>query len=174
MSESYESESSGGEDAAIRQAMSMALGAVPSGLFILTASFDERRMGLLVAWVQQACFEPPMVSIALRKGSSIMPLISDSRQFGLCQLGESNGKLRRKFTTQIDEAEDPFLGVALRKPKLSKLPIMEAANSYFECELACHIDVEGDHDLFVGHVVNAGFNGPFTPVIHTRDDGFKY
>ena len=161
-------------DQAVRQAAGSALGAIPSGLFILTAAHEDRRLGSLVGWVQQVCFEPAMVSIAIRKGTPIMPLISESRQFGLCQLATDDRMLLRKFGQQTDLGEDPFLGMPLIKPVLTKLPIIATARAFFECELNCHMDVEGDHDLFVGRIVNAGYKSGFEPVVHLRANGFEY
>ena len=64
------------------------MGRLPSGMFVLTAASGEKRTGIIVSFVQQACINPPMVTVAIRKGRPIMPLISESRQFGLCQLAE--------------------------------------------------------------------------------------
>lgn len=161
-------------DPGLKQAVGSALGAIPSGLFVLTAAHEDRRLGSLVGWVQQACFEPPMVSIAIRKGTPIMPLISESRQFGLCQLADADRMLLRKFAQQTDPGEDPFLGMPLVKPILNKVPILAGCRAYVECELNCHMDVEGDHDIFVGRIVNAAYRGPFEPAVHLRTDGFKY
>ncbi|MGB0766230.1 MAG: flavin reductase family protein [Phycisphaeraceae bacterium] len=157
-----------------RAAVASTLGAIPSGLYILTAAHEDRRLGVLVGWVQQCCFEPPMVSISIQKGTPIMPLISESRQFGLCQLGTEDGRHIRKFGGQVDLGDDPFLGQQLIKPVLAKLPILAASRSYMECELVCHMDVEGDHDIFVGVLRNAGYTPPFEPKIHLRDDGMSY
>lgn len=161
-------------DDATLAAASSALGAIPSGQFVLTSAFEDRRLGVLVGWVQQVCFEPPMVSISIQKGTPIMPLISESRQFGLCQVGEDDRVMVRKFGGQADLGDDPFLGQQLIKPLLPKLPILAAAKSYLELELVCHMDVEGDHDVFVGTVRNAGFQAPFTPAVHIREDGMVY
>jgi len=154
--------------------MASALGAIPSGQFVLTAAFEDRRLGMLIGWVQQVCFEPAMVSISIRKGTPIMPLISESRQFGLCQVGVDDRVLVRKFAGQSDLGDDPFLGQQLVRPLMPKLPIIAASKSFLECELVCHIDVEGDHDVFVGTVRNAGFHGPFTPAVHIRENGLAY
>jgi len=161
-------------DEALRQAVGAALGAIPSGLFVLTAAHEDRRLGTLVSWVQQACFEPPMVCVAIAKGTPIMPIVSESRFFGLCQLGSDDRTLTRKFANATDPGDDPFLGVQLVKPVLHKLPILASARVYLECELSCHMDVEGDHDLFVGTVHHAGYRGPFDPAVRTREDGFGY
>lgn len=155
-------------------AASSALGAIPSGQFVLTAAFEDRRLGMLITWVQQVCFEPAMVSISIQKGTPIMPLISESRRFALCQVGTEDRMLLRKFGGQIDLGDDPFLGQQLIKPLMPKLPILAAAKSYMELELVCHMDVEGDHDVFVGAVRNAGYQAPFEPMVHLRDNGMAY
>lgn len=129
-----------------------ALGCIPSGRFVLTAEHEDRRAGMLVHWVQQVCIEPSMVSVAVAKGKPIMPLISESRKFALCQIGEDDKRMQRKFAQDSEPGDDPFLGFELRPSKLGSVPIMSGALAYFECELSCHMDVEGDHDLFVGRV----------------------
>ena len=53
------------------------------------------------------------------------------------------------------------------------VPIFAGSMSYLECELVCHMDVEGDHDLFVGTVRHAGGEGG-KPWVHVRKDGFSY
>ncbi|MFP4144031.1 MAG: flavin reductase family protein [Phycisphaeraceae bacterium] len=133
-----------------------AMSRVPGGLFVLTAQAEERRLGLVTNLVQQVSIKPPMLYVAVAKGESIMPLISESRQFGLCQLSEEDKLIRRKFSRPIDPADDPFLGYELIHGQLPNLPILAGAMAYLECELSCHIDVEGDHDLFVGLVRGGG------------------
>lgn len=140
----------------INAAIAAALGVVPTGAFVLTAQHEDRRAGMLVQWVQRVCESPPMISVAVAKGKAIMPLLSESRKFALCQLGENDRLLKRKFAQDSEPGDDPFLGFELRKSKLGNVPIMKDALAYFECELSCHMDVEGDHDLFVGLIHAAG------------------
>jgi len=158
----------------MQHAIGKALGQIPSGIFVVTAEHEDRRLGMIAGWVQQVCFEPPMVSVAIAKGRSIMPLISESRRFGLCQLGEADRLLYRKFSKTDEVGEDPFLGHELIHGKLHPLPILAQTAGYLECELACHMDFEGDHDLFVGIIRGAGSRDDATPMIHLRDDGFAY
>lgn len=159
-------------DEKIKQGIGAALGRIPAGMFILTACHEERRGGMLCSWVQQLCFEPPMVSVAVAKGRPIMPLISESRSFGLCQLSASDKVILRKFAGGSDPNEDPFLGFDLVAND-TDIPIFTSSMSYFECELASHLDVEGDHDLFVGKVIAGKSNGS-EPIIHLRENGFRY
>src|SRR5690554_6461350 len=97
-------------DEVTKQAIGAALGRIPSGLFILTAQYEDRRAGMLASWVQQVCFEPPMICVAVGKGRPIMPLISESRSFGLCQIADGERVMLRKFASGSELGEDPFLG----------------------------------------------------------------
>ncbi|MEM9881949.1 MAG: flavin reductase family protein [Planctomycetota bacterium] len=141
-----------------------ALGRVPTGRFVLAAQHEDRRMGMLARWVQRVCDKPPMLSVAVAKGKPIMPLISESRRFALCQLGEDDRLLQRKFAQDSEPGDDPFLGFELRPSVLGNVPIVAGVLAYYECELACHMDVEGDHDLFVGHV-HAAESRAGTPLV---------
>jgi flavin reductase (DIM6/NTAB) family NADH-FMN oxidoreductase RutF len=160
-------------DAATKQAIGEALGRIPAALYVLTAAHEDRRGGILCSWVHQVCFEPPMISVAIMKGRSVMPLISESRQFALCQLGENDRLVQRKFSHAHDSAEDPFLAFETLPSKLPGVPILHTSVGYLECELVCHMDVEGDHDLFVARVANARSFGA-KPIIRERGDGFAY
>lgn len=159
-------------DEQTKKGIGSALGRIPSGMFILTAAHEERRGGMLCSWVQQVCFEPPMVSVAVGKGRPIMPLISESRRFGICQLSKDDKVILRKFTGGHDPSEDPFLGFEL-KHLASGVPVFEKSLTYLECELTSHLDVEGDHDLFVGRVLSGGTPGG-EPIVHLRANGFRY
>ncbi|MCC6581355.1 MAG: flavin reductase family protein [Phycisphaeraceae bacterium] len=156
-----------------RAGIAAALGRIPSGLFVITARHEDRATGMLASWVQQVCFEPPMVSIAVAKGRPIMPLISESRHFGICQLPVGEKIIVRKFAAGIDGGEDPFLGFEMIHNTVTGVPILAHVLGYLECEVKCHVDVEGDHDVFVG-TVRAGRHIAGEPWVHLRDDGFKY
>jgi len=157
-----------------REGIGRAIGRIPSGLFILTARHEDRRLGMLTSWVQQACMDPPMVSVAVHKGRPIMPLISESRRFGICQIAQGERLILRKFLSNNgDPDEDPFLGLEMIHDTLLAVPILANVLSYIECEMICHMDVEGDHDLFVGLARNGRYIAG-EPHIHLREHGFKY
>lgn len=150
-----------------------ALGRIPSGLFILTAWNEDRRMGMLASWVQQVSFKPPLISVAVAKTRPIMPLISESKQFGLCQLPQDNKTVMRKFSGPIDPSDDPFLGVELISDTVTRIPILANTLAYLECEVTCHLDVDGDHNLFVGHVKGGNYLSG-EPYVHLRKNGYSY
>ncbi len=165
-------------DEQVREHVGAVLGRIPSGLFVLTARHEDRRSGILASWVQQVSFKPAMVSVAVAKGRLVMPLISESRRFGLCQLPEDERIIMRKFASKGDPMEDPFLGFDMLNQTATQVPILANVMGYLECEVTCHLDVEGDHDLFVGTVLSGRLlmNGeePPKPYIHLRKNGFSY
>ena len=161
-------------DDALRRDIGSALGPIPSGLFILTAQYEDRRAGMLTSWVQQAGFDPPMVSVAVGKGRPIMPLISASQNFGLCQIPVGDKVLLRKFAKPTDPGDDLFLGLELVGDTVTGLPILAQSLAFLECEAAFHLDIEGDHDLFIGAVVAGRHLNDDKPWVHIRDHGFKY
>jgi flavin reductase (DIM6/NTAB) family NADH-FMN oxidoreductase RutF len=155
----------------VQEAIDRALRRVASGLFVLTAEHDDMdiRMGRLVSRVQRVCDSPPMVSVAVGKGWPIMPLISESRHFGLCQVGMGDRVMRRKFDEDSVVSNDPFLGLDMIASSLPRVPLLAQSIAYLECVIVCHMDVEGDHDLFVGEVKAAGCYGG-VPFIHPWED----
>ncbi len=164
-------------DPEVRETVGQAMGRLPSGIFVLTAACGEKRTGIIVSFVQQACINPPMVTVAIRKGRPIMPLISESRQFALCQLAEDDRLMLRKFAKFNNAAvtEDPFLGYELFEGTLPNLPILANTLAYLECVLVTHMDIEGDHDLFVGAVRGGALRQSSTqPHIRLRDNGHDY
>lgn len=151
-----------------------ALGRIPSGLFILTARHGERRTGMLASWVQQAGFQPPTVSVAVARGRPIIPLVQNSHQFGLCQVPSDDKILLRKFARAIEPDEDPFADLELVRGGKTSVPLLAAALTNLECEVATHVDFDGDHTLLIGKVVGGVTNSHKKPIVHVRNNGFKY
>ncbi|MEX0774857.1 MAG: flavin reductase family protein [Phycisphaeraceae bacterium] len=150
-----------------------AMGRIPQGLFVLTARHEDRRTGILVSWVQQVCFSPPMVAVSVAKGRPIMPLISESRAFGLCQLYEGERTIFRKFASGTPDNEDPFLGLELLPDTYAHVPVLAGSMSYMACEVVRHVDADGDHDMFIG-AVRTGNYLQGIPHVHLRDSGLRY
>ena len=160
-------------DQKTKEQIGAALGQIPSGLFILTAQYKDRRHGMLTSWIQQVCFEPPMVSVAVGKGRPIMPLIREASCFGLCQLPQNDKVIMQKFASGISPDEDPFAELEMSDDRDGSVPILANVLSYLICDLVCHMDLEGDHDLFIGSI-HAGRYLEGKPKVRVRKNGFTY
>jgi flavin reductase (DIM6/NTAB) family NADH-FMN oxidoreductase RutF len=131
-----------------------ALNSLPSGTFLLTAKFDDRRSGMLVHWVQPCAEEPALVAVAARKGHSIEPLIRDSRSFAICRIDMGDRLLFRKFASHQppDEEGDPFDSIEVES-LVTGSPVLSRATAVLDCVVVRHFDLEADHELFVGQVL---------------------
>lgn len=136
-----------------RADVSGALDRIPAGSFVLTSSYSDQRGGVAVRWVQQCCQNPPMVMVAVEKGHSLSPVIRDSRSFAVCQLDPADRSTVRAFEQQAPGI-DPFVGVMSTNAP-SGAPVPARALAFVDCELARHVDIDGDHEIYVGVVHHA-------------------
>lgn len=131
------------------------MGELPSGLFIMTAQFEGRRTGVIVRSVQQCAEEPPMICVSMRKGHWISPLVRDSHYFGLCKVGGSERLILKKFSEPHRPRDgDPFDCLPVEK-LVSGTPILGRSKAVFDCEVARHLDLEADFEMFIGRVLAA-------------------
>lgn len=157
----------------VRGSIGKALARLPLTQFILTAAHEHRMRAVLVSWVQQVTFEPPMLMLAIDKTLAVGPFLHESRGFALNQIAETDRLLQRKFRYDTVIKQDGFETLDLvRKPRGS--PVLTRAAAYFDCELVRHIDIEGDHDLYIGRILDAGVLNDGPSLIHPRRDGFEY
>jgi len=131
-----------------------ALSLFPRGCFLLTASFDHKRAGQIVESVQPCADEPMLVCVAARKGHPIEPLIRDAHTFAVCRIEPDDKLIMRKFgpTKAPAAAGDPF--DALEVERLATgAPIPKRCMAALDCQVLRHLDVEADHELYIGLVV---------------------
>src|SRR5687768_3423944 len=95
----------------IRNTIGKALGRIPSGVFVLTASHDDESSAMLASWVQQASFQPPGVSVAISRHRAVVPLIRRSNQFALSIIPENDTTLMKRYARGVKPDEDAFAGM---------------------------------------------------------------
>ena len=148
-----------------------ALDALPAPVCVSTATPAGRQPGLALDLVQLAALEPPTVFVSLPKGHSISPMIRDSRVFGLCQLAADDRLLLRRFRDADDHAEtNPFDG--LETERLSTgVPLLTGAMSLLDCEVAMHLDIEADYEVYMARVVASRNGTGEEPMLASRSKG---
>ncbi len=141
---------------------------LPAARFLLTAAHGASRNGMIVTRVQHCADEPPIVAFSVRKGHQLSPLIRDSAMFGLAELRPTDRLLARKFESPVElHGEDPFLGHRLLPDALTRgLPIPHGVPAWVCCELVRHLDIEADHELYVGRAITGAVLDEPLPVIN--------
>lgn len=158
-------------DDQLKERIARPLGEIPSGCFILTAGDGERSTGLLASWVQQAGFEPPMVSVALKRGRPIEQIIEASRHFVLNAVPEDRAALFRHFGRGFALEEPAFDGIAVHDSPAG--PVLEDCSGHLECRVQSVTDA-GDHRLYIAEVIGGDPRDGRRPYVHVRSNGFKY
>jgi flavin reductase (DIM6/NTAB) family NADH-FMN oxidoreductase RutF len=148
---------------------------MPSGLYVIGGRAGDRRNGMTLNWATQVSSDPKSVAISVEKAAFTHELIAEGQVFTLNIVSREDRAIVRKFTkpVEVDDAahtmnEFPF------HDGLTGAPILDQAVAFLECRVQQSVDV-GDHTLFLGEIVNAGFQKPEdTEVLRMEDTRMNY
>jgi flavin reductase (DIM6/NTAB) family NADH-FMN oxidoreductase RutF len=149
-----------------------ALGRIPSGLFVLTIRHGTQETGMLTSWIQQCSFDPPQVTVALKKGRDVLDWLTDGASFVLNILPEGAKTLIGHFGKGFSRGEAAFDGVKLNRDR-DTAPVLSASHAYLACRVVSRVDA-GDHVLLIARVQSGGVLNEGKPTVHVRKNGLKY
>lgn len=155
-----------------RKQLGAALGRIPSGLFILTARRGQTETGLLASWVQQCGFDPPTVSVAIRREREIAAWLTEGASFVLNLLEEDQTDMIAHFGRGFALNQPAFEGLEVDRAAEGG-PVLQDALAYLHCQVSGRCSV-GDHDLFLGRVIAGKVLNDGHPMVHVRRSGFHY
>jgi flavin reductase (DIM6/NTAB) family NADH-FMN oxidoreductase RutF len=159
-------------DADKRKQFQIALGRVPSGLFILTIRHGDAETGMLTSWVQQCSFDPPQVSLALKQGREVGAWLTPDALFVLNILDDSQTDMIGHFGRGFALNEPAFEGLEIERPDDGP-PVLREALGYLVCRVASRC-AAGDHDLIIARVIGGGLLNEGHPMVHIRKNGTHY
>ena len=152
--------------------LARAMGRIPSGLFILTAGRGTGATGLLTSFVQQAGFEPPVVTVAINKKRGIADLIRQDKAFCLSILRSGAKKLVTHFARGFEPDEPAFEGLRIKLCGRG-IPYLADAHGHLSCEVVGESGWS-DHVVFCGKVIAGACHDDATPWVHVRTNGLSY
>lgn len=152
--------------------MLKALGRMPSGLFVVTAGTGDAATGFLASWIQQAGFEPPTVTVAVKKGRPIVDLLHETKAFCVNILGTGDKDLLRHFAAGFAPGVPAFTGIDTGTTSVG-IPYLRGALAYLDCRVLGSADWS-DHLLFCGEVVAGARHRDEVPMTHVRKTGGSY
>ena len=148
-----------------------ALGKLPSGVYIVTSILDGKEIGMLASFVEQAGFDPPMVTAAVSNGRRIITAIEQSGLMGINVLGEEDARLMKPFTQSDNDS--PFTGLELDENEHA-IPQLSDALAFLACRITGKIE-GGDHTIYAAEVIDGILNDPSCqPMVRIRKNGFQY
>ena len=142
-----------------------AMGAVATGVSVVTTDGESGRFGLTVSAVASVSAEPPMLLVCLNRKSLAVAAIDQNRLFAVNILGSDSKDVAQIFSGRPAEGTAyDFDRHQWAKGFARNMPVLITAASSFECEVEGVTDA-GTHRIFVGRVV-ASLRNHADPLIY--------
>jgi flavin reductase (DIM6/NTAB) family NADH-FMN oxidoreductase RutF len=154
----------------------------PSGLYVLGSRAGERRNGMTINWASQVSFDPKLVAVSVETTAYTHELIVEGGVFSVNLVDREDRAIVRKFTkpVEVDLEARTLNGFPFHDGRTGA-PLLDQAVAYVECEVRQRVELArggssgAGHSLFLGEVVDAGFQKPEeTPVLRMEDTRMSY
>lgn len=149
-----------------------ALGRIPSGIFILTASYGDKKTGMLASWVMQSSFDPPMVTVAIKNTRYLVDWLRNGARVAVNVLSEDEKSMLSHFGRGFDPDAPAFSGIELLEGETTA-PVLADALAYLEGSVATSMET-GDHVVFAIRCEKGRLLSQGQPMTHIRKDGMNY
>lgn len=126
---------------------------------------------MLASWIQQSAFDPPMISVAVKKGRPIESLIDQSGHFVVNILSDNPGPMFKHFGKGFGPDDDAFAGLAVTDYAAGVIIPDQVA--WLACKVRAKHDA-GDHWLYLGEITSAEAMEGAQPYVHHRKNGLSY
>jgi flavin reductase (DIM6/NTAB) family NADH-FMN oxidoreductase RutF len=149
---------------------------MPSGLYVIgSTDRGERRNGMTANWVSQLSFDPKWIGVSVERAALTHELIDAGGCFAISIIDREDRAIVRKFTKPVDvDLAAKTLNEIPYVERVTGAPILAAAVAFVDCEVREQLTA-GDHTLFAGEVVDAGFaKDEDTPVLRMEDTKMSY
>lgn len=153
------------------EGIAKALGRIVGGCAIVTAKSGGKSNGLLASWIQQAGMEPPMVSVAIKKGRPIEGIIDAAGSFGINILGEHAEAMMKHFSKGFGPEDNAFAG--LKTCECGGAVAIDDRIAFLSAVVHGKYDA-GDHWIYVGKVTGGDGDDTKKPYLHIRKQGLSY
>ena len=140
------------------------------GVYILSSVNEGEYCVSTVTWVSQASFEPPMISVCIKRDSASYEIVKKRGEFILHLLGDTQKELASTFFKPTIFENEKLNGQEFSLE--SNLPLLKDIPAYIQCKVV-EILENGDHPLFLAEVVDAKINNDSNP-LELRKTGWTY
>ncbi|WP_341763599.1 flavin reductase family protein [Candidatus Tisiphia endosymbiont of Beris chalybata] len=142
-----------------------ALGNFPSGITIITTSYDNKLFGLTVSSFTSVSLFPPLILFCINKQAPSIKAFTNSKYFAVSILADNQAALSRHFA---HHHFDKFASILYNLGVSSKCPLIDGAVCHIECNKFNQYSA-GDHIIVIGEVINTAVNNELKPLIYHRE-----
>ncbi len=129
------------------------LGKMANGIYVLTTCHKDEINGMIVSWVSQISYDPPLVMIAIHPNRYSHHLVEKSGVFALHLIARNQFDFLGRFKGPVPSSK--FDSIQWNKGETG-CPVFEDCIGYIECEVA-EVIKPGNHTLFIGEIKNGQF-----------------
>jgi flavin reductase (DIM6/NTAB) family NADH-FMN oxidoreductase RutF len=123
--------------------------------------------------VQQCSFEPPQLTLAVRRGRDVLDWLVPGAGFTLNLLGEGQSGFLSHFGKGFALGQPAFTGLNVAHLP-GQAPVLADALGYLFCRVAGRV-AAGDHELLIATVEGGKTLRPDSrPWVHIRKNGLRY
>ena len=140
------------------------------GVYILSSVDKGEYCASTITWASQASFEPPMISVCIKRNSASYEIVKKRGEFILHLLGDNQKELASTFFKPTIFENEKLNGQEFSLE--SNLPLLKDIPAYIQCKVV-EILENGDHPLFLAEVVDAKINNDSNP-LELRKTGWTY
>ena len=154
--------------------MNQVLWRIPNVLCLVGAASGDEWNGMTASWVTQVAMEPVLVAASVDRSAVTHRLIGESEAFTINLWSREDTRPFVAFSKLARREGQALNGRAVRTG-VTGAPIFEEAIAYLDCRVWQAVDC-GTHTLFLGEVVDCGFQGggETAPVARMEDTRMKY
>lgn len=141
------------------------------GLYVATAIDGDETAAATVTWLSQASFQPPLVTLGVRRDSTLHALLARGVPVAVHLLGADQKALAEAFFRPTRREGNLLNGHAF-EPGVTGAPLLVDVPAVFEANVSGSFPC-GDHTVFVLAVVAAHLRRDEQPLA-LRDTGWSY
>lgn len=126
-----------------RQGVERVLGQIKRELWLVTASDQDRRGGLVATWVSQATLdaEPAIMVVSLATNHFTRELVDASQAFSLHLIGQRHSEIAFRFASASGKNQDKFAGLDWTAG-LTGAPRIQDVVSWMDCKVRARLSTE--------------------------------
>lgn len=147
-----------------RQRLRAMMGRFATGVSVVAARHGPLLSGMTANAIASISIDPPLMMASIARKAETHTAIIGSHAFAISVLAHDQRELAMCFAQPTTAGKLTRFCDAPWHEAETGSPILEGALAYFDCRVA-HRHDGGDHTIFVGEVVAAGFREDADPLL---------
>ncbi len=135
---------------------------VTYGLYVIGTHRGAQKHAVMVNWLMQASFDPPLITLALMKEALSTAMVAETGDFTINFPPADQLDFATTFIKRPAQEGNRLAGYEFYT-KTTGAPIFKDALGFVECKVVATVD-HGDHLIFVAEVVDAGVHREGEPL----------